>query len=380
MYISQLSVTAFRNYAQADVTLQPGVTVFVGANGQGKTNLLEALEYLSTLNSHRVAVTAPLVLNGENQALIRAKVVAGVADPRTLLLELELNPGAANRARLNRVPTQPKQLPAALRTVLFTPDDLAIVKGAPGERRDFIDTLVSTRWPRFIGVRSDLAKVLKQRNALLKQVAHAGGRLDETSTVTLEVWDERLVGFAAELIAARITTLRDLAPHLSAAYASIAPTAEHASAEYVPTAPPAPEADPTTPATWANALTKALAAKRSEELRAGVTLLGPHRDDILLQIGDFQAKGYASHGESWSLALALKLAAYQLLRADGIAAVLLLDDVFAELDEQRRARLAANIADAEQVLITAAVDDDVPKVLQGTRLQVVAGSVTPTTE
>ncbi|MDR0435215.1 MAG: DNA replication/repair protein RecF [Propionibacteriaceae bacterium] len=377
MYLSDLSLTAFRNYQQADLALCPGIIVFTGANGQGKTNLVEAVEYLSTLGSHRTPNDAPLVLRDETQAVLRAKVVAGVADPRTMQLELEINPGAANRARVNRVPSPPRQLAAVLRTVLFTPDDLENVKGGPATRRDFIDTLVSARWPRFIGVRSDLAKVLKQRNALLKQVAHAGGRLDESTAITLDVWDERLLGFATELLVARVATLRDLAPYLAAGYASISPTSESAAASYLPTAIPPADADPTLPETWREAVAVALQAKRNEELRAGVTLVGPHRDDINLNIGVFPAKGYASHGESWSLALALKLAAYHLLRAEGVNPVLILDDVFAELDEHRRARLASHIGAAEQVLITAAVDDDVPEVLRGTRFRVEAGTVIP---
>ncbi|MDR1355478.1 MAG: DNA replication/repair protein RecF [Propionibacteriaceae bacterium] len=375
MYVSDLSLKSFRNYQQLDVVFVPGVTVFLGANGQGKTNLVEAVEYLSTLCSHRSATVAPLVRSGDLQAVLRARVVAGVDDPRTLQLELEINPTTANRARLNRMPASLRQLPTALRTVLFTPDDLDIVKGGPAARRDFIDFLVSARWPRFIGVRSDLAKVLKQRNALLKQVAHCGGRLSEEEIITLEVWDERLIGFSADLIAARVNTIRDLMPYLTALYAGISPVSETVVAHYLSAATTEPDVITTTYEIWVDNLTTALRIRRNEELRAGVTLVGPHRDDIEFKIGLFPARGYISHGEAWSLALALKLAAYQLLRADSINPVLILDDVFAELDKTRRTRLATHIADAEQVLITAAVDDDVPEVLHGVRFRVEAGNV-----
>ncbi|MDR0837746.1 MAG: DNA replication/repair protein RecF [Propionibacteriaceae bacterium] len=366
MFVSRLQLSNFRNYAQASVALAPGANVFAGANGQGKTNLVEALAYLATLGSHRVAVDAPLVKLGEDQAIVRADVVRSLTDERTLLVEVEINPHAANRARLNKVPQRRvRDIIGALQVVVFTPEDLELVKGDPAARRDYIDWVVISRWPRMAGVKADYERVLKQRNALLKQLAlNTNGRsLGAEDVYTLDVWDEQLAAYGTELTSARLDTLEALAPHIQQAYADIAPADSRTSAVYSKS--------------WTgDGLLEALQGMRPQELRRGLTLAGPHRDEIDLRIGEFPAKGFASHGESWSLALALKLAVFQLLRAEAVDPVLILDDVFAELDVTRRTRLAAAIADAEQVLITAAVDDDVPEALHGKRLRVVAGVVT----
>lgn len=370
MFVSRLELHQFRNYAEAEVCLEPGVTIFQGANGQGKTNLVEAVEYLSRLGSHRVATDAPLVQAGSEQAVIRAEVVAGRDDPRKLLLELEINPGRSNRARINRgALPRVHDLLGALRSVVFSPEDLAVVKGDPAARRSFLDDLVISRWPRMLGVKQDYDKVLRQRNALLKSLL--GTRPDADAEFTIEIWDAQLVALGSELLAARLDTLTELRDPTRQAYESIAPVNNQTHLSY------RSGFDlPDDPAELAEAFTAALASRRREELARGLTLVGPHRDDLLLSIGELPAKGYASHGESWSLALALRLGAFDLLRADGIEAVLILDDVFAELDATRRERLASAARDAEQVLVTAAVAGDVPELLRGRRFEVHAGTIT----
>lgn len=371
MFVSRLELHQFRNYAEADVRLDAGVTIFQGANGQGKTNLVEAVEYLSRLGSHRVSSDAPLVQFGTEQAVVRAEVVAGVDDGRRLLLELEINPGRSNRARINRAALPRTQdLLGALRTVVFSPEDLSVVKGDPAARRGFLDDLVISRWPRMLGVKQDYDKVLRQRNALLKSLL--GTRIDEEATFTLEVWDAQLVALGAELLAARLDTLQELLEPARASYAAIAPVNNLAHVTYK-----CGFELPSDPAELPAAYSEALLARRREEFARGLTLVGPHRDDLQLFIGELPAKGYASHGESWSLALALRLGAFDLLRADDIEAVLILDDVFAELDVTRRERLAKAALDAEQVLVTAAVAADVPEILAGARLNVQAGQITP---
>ena len=382
MFVTQLRLTDFRNYAEARVDLGPGVTVFVGSNGQGKTNLVEAVEYLSTMSSHRVSGTVPLVRSGAASALLGASVQAGLDDERRISLELELSPGRPGQARMNRAPvSKAREIVGALRTVVFSPVDLAIVRGEPSDRRAWLDSLVVTRWPRMVGVRHDLDKVLKQRNALLKAMAGrsflpTGG--DEENT--LAVWNERFAALAAELLHARLDTLADVVPHAQHAYASIAPVNNEIRACYFSTI----DLDAVSSAgdvreELESRLLAALEAVRGDELRRGVTLVGPQRDDIHLSIGDLPAKGYASHGESWSLALALRLGGFALVAAEGTEPVLVLDDVFAELDATRRDRLAGLVADAEQVLITAAVGADVPGFPAERRFRVHAGTVVPET-
>jgi DNA replication and repair protein RecF len=390
VFVTHLSLADFRSYGGVEVPLEAGVTVFTGANGQGKTNLVEAVEFLATLGSHRVASEAPLVRAGAERAIARARVQAGLEDTRSLLLEIEIIPGRANKASLNRAPLRrPRDLLGALRVVLFSPEDLAIVKGDPGERRRFIDELVTARWPRLAGVRADYDQVLRQRSSLLKTLSGRHGRVaGEGVDVTLDIWDAQLAALGAELVAARLATLVELAPLLASAYADIAPTNNLATATYKSSAfpPPEPEAVETeeSSATVATMTVVELAAqleakmreRRGEEIARGLCLVGPHRDDITLTLGDLPTKGYASHGEAWSMALALRLAGFALLRADGVEPVLILDDVFAELDETRRARLAELIAGAEQVLITAAVAADVPPALSGRRFTVQNATVT----
>nr|MCW2728777.1 replication/repair protein RecF [Aeromicrobium sp.] len=371
MHVSKLTLHDFRSYSKVEIELEPGATAFIGANGQGKTNLVEAIDYLSRLDSHRVSNDAPLVKAGADQAIVRADVVKG---DRTALLELEITPGRANRARINRgALPRTRDLVGVLRTVIFSPEDLALVKGDPSDRRKFLDSLLVLRTPRLGGVKADYDRVLKQRNTLLKS---ARGRRN-VEIVTLDIWDENLARTGAELIAARLVLLDALAPHLRDAYrrvaAASAPDRRDVTAIYRSSVPF--EADERDQSVIERLLLEEIARRRGDEVDRGISLVGPHRDEVVLTIGDLPAKGYASHGESWSFALALKLASFELLRDDDDDPVLILDDVFAELDQGRRQQLAELVGDAEQVLVTAAVADDVPDGLKGHRFRVAGGEV-----
>jgi DNA replication and repair protein RecF len=381
LYLRHLQVTDFRSWEQVDLPLTPGPTVLVGPNGRGKTNLLEAVGYLATLSSHRVASDAPLVRHGCERALVRAAVVN---DDRELSIELEITPGKANRARVNRGAVgKPRDILGILRTVLFSPEDLALVRGDPGERRRFLDELLVLRAPRWAGVRADYERVLRQRNALLKTAGKRRGTRDDPYALsTLEVWDNHLATAGAQLLAARLDLVADLGPHTSAAYAGVAPDSQPATISYrsslggaLPEEYGTPDGERADPDKLAAILVQALTEVRQAELERGVSLVGPHRDELELVLGEAPAKGYASHGESWSFALALRLGSYELLRGEAGEPVLLLDDVFAELDRRRRARLAEVAAGAEQVLVTAAVDEDVPEELSGVRFVVSNGEV-----
>jgi DNA replication and repair protein RecF len=414
VHLRQLSVVDFRSYPSAELPLKPGVTTLIGLNGQGKTNLIEAAGYLATLGSHRVASDAPLVRAGTHQAVIRGVVIR---DGRETLVEIEINTGRANgrnRARLNRSPaSRPREILGVLRTVLFAPEDLGLVKGDPSERRRFLDELLVTRQPRWAGVRSDYDKVLKQRNALLKSAApvlrrgvrrsHSLSTTSSTASVdnnavdegadpsggsstalhTLDVWNSQLAMVGAQLLYARLRLMRDLTPYLTKAYDEVSDARSDARIAYKSSLREemsAVIAEGVVPEMQElhDELLASLEAVRVNEIERGVSLVGPHRDDVVLTLGQLPAKGYASHGESWSFALGLRLAAYQLLRHDlGEDPVLILDDVFAELDSGRRERLATLIADCEQVLITAAFPGDVPSVLSGsgTTYRVTLGQV-----
>lgn len=388
MYVRQLQVTDFRSWANADIALEPGITVFVGPNGQGKTNLVEAVGYVAALGSHRVSSDAPLVRDGTSRAVVRAAVVNG---GRELLVELEITPGKANRARINRgAPGKPRDVLGILRSVLFAPEDLSIVRGDPGERRRFMDELLVARYPRFAAVRSDYERVLRQRSALLKSAGAASKRGSSSGDLrTLEVWDGHLARFGAQLLAGRLDLIAALAPHVTSAYASVAATGadstpagrvadvryrsslgEALSAEHDPA-----RGGSADPEALEQLMLDELGGVRQQELDRGVSLIGPHRDDLELLLGELPTKGYASHGESWSFVLALRLASYHLLTEDGSEPVLILDDVFAELDRRRRSRLAELVSGAEQVLVTAAVPEDVPEELRGARFDVGEGEV-----
>jgi DNA replication and repair protein RecF len=371
VHVAHLTLHAFRSYDALDLALTPGPTAILGSNGQGKTNIVEAVDYLARLSSHRVSGDAPLVKQGAEQAVVRAAVVK---DGRQAVLEVEINPGRSNRARINRSPLpRARDIAGLVRTVLFSPEDLALVKGDPSDRRRFLDDLMVLRTPRLLGVRSDYDKVLRQRNALLKNAGQDRRRPSEYFESTLAVWDDQLVRLGGEITAVRAAMVTSLRPLVAQAYAEVAKDAARSEAlvDYVPSVPLTGELDSDLDreelaASFQEALTK----RRREELARGVTLVGPHRDELSLAVGTLPVKGYASHGESWSYALALRLASYELLKADGDDPVLILDDVFAELDVARRDRLAELVSDAEQVLVTAAVEADVPEVLSGTRLQV----------
>jgi DNA replication and repair protein RecF len=375
VFVTALGLLDFRSYQQVEVQLQPGVTAFVGPNGQGKTNLVEAIHYTATLGSHRVANDAPLVRAGAPRAIVRTEIRSD--QERDLVVELEINPGRANRARVNRSPVpRPREVLGLLRTVLFAPEDLALVKGDPSERRRFLDELLTLRTPRLAGVRQDYDRVLKQRNSLLKSASVArrqnrsGG---EGQLRTLEVWDDHLVRVGSELLAARLDLLESLRPLVSGSYDAVARGKGDARLEYKSSVGLEPGV--ASREQLAEVLKAAVIERRPDELDRGVSLVGPHRDDVVLGLGDLPAKGYASHGESWSFALALRLASYELLRTDGGEPVLILDDVFAELDTSRRDRLAELVAPAEQVLVTAAVGADVPVELSGARFDVGEGTV-----
>jgi DNA replication and repair protein RecF len=395
VYLEKLSLTDFRSYAQVDLTLEPGVTVLVGSNGIGKTNLMEAVGYLATLSSHRVSSDAPLLRFGTDRALIRAKLVNG---EQSTVLELEINGSRANRGRINRSnPVRARDILGICQTVLFAPEDLALVKGDPSNRRRFLDELLVSLIPRHAATRSDYDRVLKQRNALLKSAR--AGKFTSGHEATLDVWDQHMARAGAELLHARLELVERLRPHLKNAYAQLTDGSKEAGALYRSTLEDLLEDDGTAAGLLAeppavvgsedlgrltvDELTaryvQAFAASRRKELERGISLVGPHRDELELVLGEAPAKGYASHGETWSMCLSLRLASYYVMlddaRTGGSAPILILDDVFAELDVQRRRKLAAIVSGAEQVLVTAAVDADVPEELAGRRVKVIPGGI-----
>jgi DNA replication and repair protein RecF len=383
--VTHLSLTDFRNYRTAEVPITAGANLFVGRNGQGKTNLVESLGYLSTLGSHRVSSDQAMIRKDAESAIVRARIHH---EGRDLLVELQLNRGSANRAQVNRSAIKTRELPRYFSSVLFAPEDLALVRGEPSIRRRFFDQLLVQRNPRFAGVLADYDRVLKQRNTLLKSAR--ASRLPESQLGTLDIWDERLVTLGSELVDARVDLVNRLTDPLVAAYRSVAGDDHHPrliplltirgadidDADAESSADPAAVTESAGVATE-DAFREALASVRRKELDRGLTLIGPHRDDVLFELNDLPAKGYASHGESWSFALALKLASAELLRRESTTGdpVLILDDVFAELDQARRRMLATAISGYEQVLITAAVFDDVPDELTAHTVRIEAGAV-----
>ncbi|GAC1596441.1 MAG: DNA replication/repair protein RecF [Pseudarthrobacter sp.] len=403
MYLEHLSLTDFRSYAQVDLALGPGVTVLVGSNGIGKTNLMEAIGYLATLSSHRVSSDGPLLRFGTDRSLVRARVVRG---GQTTVLELEINASRANRGRINRSnPVRARDLLGICQTVLFAPEDLALVKGDPSNRRRFLDELLVSLIPRHSATRTDYDRVLKQRNALLKSAR--AGKFTAAHEATLDVWDQHMARAGAELLHARLELVERLRPHLAKAYAQLTDGSKEAGAQYRSTLQNLMDDDGgaalgandgsaaagavvsgAAGAEVLNHLTveeltdhyvQAFAASRRKELERGISLVGPHRDELELILGQAPAKGYASHGETWSMCLSLRLASYYVMlddaRTGSSAPILILDDVFAELDVQRRRKLAARVSGAEQVLVTAAVDADIPAELSGRRVKVIPGGI-----
>ncbi|WP_029150242.1 DNA replication/repair protein RecF [Microbacterium indicum] len=378
MIVEHLSLVDFRNYAQAELGLRPGTNLLVGRNGQGKTNLAEAVAYLATLGSHRVSSDAPLVREGKEAAFVRARLVHG---SRAVQLELQVNKQGSNKARVSGNPVRPSELPRYAQVVLFAPEDLQIVRGDPSVRRRFADQLLVQRIPRMAGIIGDYDRTLRQRTALLKSARARGMKVEQLTT--LDVWDEKLVELGAQIIDARAALAADLEKPLADAYAAIAGE-DHAPglawAQSIGGADPeegdARETAPTGGAT-AERFRQALAEKRAQDLERGITLVGPHRDDLVLRLRGLPVKGYASHGESWSVALSLRLASAELLRAESLGGdpILILDDVFAELDAARRRRLAAVVAGYEQVIVTAAVAGDLPDPLRDHAVRIEAGQV-----
>ncbi|MEP7765350.1 DNA replication/repair protein RecF [Sanguibacter sp. 25GB23B1] len=414
MFVSHLSLLDFRSYAQVDVEFTPGINALVGPNGQGKTNLVEAIGYVATLGSHRVASDAALVRAGASRAMVRSRIVRG---DRASVVEIEITPGKANRARLNRSPVQrPRDVLGIARTVLFAPEDLVLVKGDPDARRRYLDELTVLLVPRMAGTLADYDRVLRQRSALLKSAGAARRAASAPDLRTLDVWDAKLAQVGAQIIVLRESLVAALRPHVATAYEQVSSGQGHAEVSYKSSLEaaeaqgdgiPAPADESVAPIAGGTLLSRshelvearmieAMGRLRAKEIERGVCLVGPHRDDLVLTLGGLPAKGYASHGESWSFALALRLASYRLL-TDGpdvpvgasqddafwfaesgpdTEPVLILDDVFAELDNRRRARLADLVAGAGQVLITAAVLEDIPEQLVGSRLDVMGGEVT----
>ncbi|MGN8027774.1 DNA replication/repair protein RecF [Microbacterium sp. 22242] len=381
MIVEHLSLVDFRNYATAELTLHRGPNVLVGRNGQGKTNLAEAIVFLATLASHRVSSDAPMVRDGYEAAIVRARLAHG---QRKVLIEVQINRQGSNKARINAAPGRTADLPRYAHVVLFAPEDLQIVRGDPSARRRFADQLLIQRTPRMSAVLGDYDRVLRQRTALLKS-ARARGIKAEALT-TLDVWDDKLIALGAEIIDARTRLAADLQPGVADSYAAIAGADHDPRLQWAQSIrggdPEESEgqesADQVTgSAGTADLFRAALAAKRPAELERGLTLVGPHRDDLVLRVRDLPVKGYASHGESWSVALALRLASAELLRRESPAGdpVLILDDVFAELDAERRQRLAGITAGYEQVIVTAAVEEDIPEVLHRHVVRISAGTI-----
>ena len=359
MRINKLALTNFRSYPSLELNLSPGTTTFIGDNGSGKTNIAEALIYLSFLSSHRVSSNAPLITLGSQQAIIRAEIER---DDRVLQIDLEINAAKANRARINGNPTRSqREILGACQIVYFSPEDLDLVRGEPGTRRDFLDRLLITRAPRLAGVISDYERVIKQRNALLKTRA---------STNALVPWNEQLIKFGAQLTAERISLIEALNPWVSKNYANLNEVKAASIAYKCSTEGVTNNID-----TNIEVLSKRLEEVAYQEIERGVSLIGPHRDDLHLQLGDFPAKGYASHGESWSMAISLRIGSFNLLKSEGTEPILILDDVFAELDTSRRNQLMAVTQLAEQTIITAAVESDLPKDLLTEKFYVTPGVV-----
>ncbi|MGO2747209.1 DNA replication/repair protein RecF [Microbacterium sp.] len=383
MIVEHLNLVDFRNYPTADLSLLPGPNVLVGRNGQGKTNLAEAVVFLATLGSHRVSSDAPMVRDGLDFAVIRARLSVG---DRRVLAEVQINRQGSNKARINGSPAKTSELPRYAHVVLFAPEDLQIVRGDPSSRRKFADQLLIQRAPRMAAVLGDYDRVLKQRTALLKSARARGIRGD--ALTTLEVWDDKLIALGTEIIYARLRLASDLQKPLVDAYTAIAGADHRPEMEWALSVsggdPEEGQEMVLDGADRALSLSKgaemfraALIAKRQQELDRGLTLVGPHRDDLILRVRDLPVKGYASHGESWSVALSLRLASAELLRAESPAGdpVLILDDVFAELDADRRQRLAALTAGYEQVIVTAAVEEDIPEALHRHVVRIHAGTI-----
>lgn len=379
MQVGFVALKDYRSYTDVELRFRPGVNILLGPNGVGKTNIAEAVGYASTCSSHRVAADLPLVRQGANQAIIRT---AAIRDDRQISLEIAINPGKANRLQVSGSPVRGKDFVGLLRTVVFAPEDLALAKGDPGERRRFIDGVLIQRSPRYLSIKTDYDRVVRQRTALLRSIAGTRGstvRGDAESTLT--VWDDQLVESGAALLFGRLSLLDELAPRVAQAYSLVAGGKSGTVSYQARSISAFADHDglPRDRSALEELLRLELVNRRNEECARGVTLVGPHRDDLTLLVGDLLAKTYASHGECWSMALALRLGSFELMRSLGDDAgdpVLILDDVFAELDTERRVALARVAAGAEQSIVTAAVAEDVPNLDEAKHFTVTSGEVT----
>lgn len=356
MQVSKLSLHDFRNHKDLNLTFLPGTTTIVGPNGRGKTNIVEAVHYLATLSSHRVSQDGPLIRHGLTTANVAATVIK---HDRQAQVDLTINYPGVNKVMLNGATlTKPKDILGLINTVIFSPEDLELIKGEPTTRRRFIDEFSTSLSPKFVNTRSEYERTLKQRNTLLKSL----GRRNPTESArsTLEAWNEQLVTHGSELVSTRLQNLKKLESHVLNYGNIISGDSEPLFVNYASSWFPSESISITDIATE---FQTQLEKRFKDEVERGVTLVGPHRDDLEILLSNMPAKGYASHGQSWSIAIALRLSIFTTLRIHDDDPILILDDVFAELDEKRRSRLIGIISGVEQTLITAAVLEDVPKVL-----------------
>ena len=373
MYLQHLQLRDFRSWPEFSLRFAPGISVFVGRNGYGKTNIVEAIGYLAHLGSHRVSTDAPLIRLGEDNARVSASIIN---QGRELTAHLLIRASGSNSAQINRTRLKsPRELLGVAKTVLFSPEDLALLRGEPGERRRYLDSILASRTPRIAGVKADYDKVLRQRNALLKSASTAlkrGYRDDDSASAlaTLDAWDNRLAWLGAQLIAARVELVDELTTQVRNAYAAIAPESRPAAVAYASTLDNDSARISDDYYRDSNgrvqvelveaAMLGALGSVRDKEIERGISLVGPHRDDMEALLGPSPAKGFASHGETWSYAIALRWGEFEILRQSGTDPIVILDDVFAELDVKRRRHLVKLARSVEQVLITAAVQEDIP--------------------
>ena len=390
MRVAHLSLGNFRNYATVELPLEPGPNLIVGRNGQGKTNLVEAIAYLSTLRSHRVSSDSALIRAGQDSAIVRMRVKS---DERDVLLQLQINRAAQNRAQINRNNAKPRELTRWFSSVMFAPEDLSIVKGDPATRRRFLDDALISRSPAAAGIIADYERVVRQRTALLKSARGLRGSDARTSLEsTLTVWDDQLIDFGSRIIEARRQLITDLAGPVARGYGelvgedhrprlslseSILTSRERQGVSRETSVDPSDPSGHVSRETLQTMFREALLSVREQELERGVTLIGPHRDDLTLELNGLPVKGYASHGESWSFALALRLGLAAVVRDESLAGdpVIILDDVFAELDARRRKSLMSAVLAYEQVLVTAAVAEDVPQDVSWNTIRVTAGEI-----